>query len=283
MPRWPLTSADWWPPKTMAFTVAHAAAALPLRRLNLVWSAFVVGSMAPDFLYAIGSVKYRSLGHNFPGVVLFTIPAAFAMLWFFHFAVKKTIAGLLPIGMQQRLNAQLGEFRFGGERRTLTIGFSIILGIATHLLWDSFTHAYTWPWRHLAWLQSQIDLPVAGRIPAYGFLQYASTFIGLFALGVWTLLWYRDTAPATGSASPPYFKSRAWLAVVMISIAGAAGFLRAAMLASPPVGASATIQYWDWYVLHFSVTALAVAFWELLFYCLITTSREYSNSRFSSA
>ena len=160
----------------MPFTVAHAAAALPFRRLNLVWSAFVVGSMAPDFPYVIGSVKYRALGHDFPGVVLFTLPISFAVLWFFHFAIKKPVAGLLPIGMQQRLSGQLGEFEFGGVTRMLAITFSIVLGIATHLVWDSFTHTYTWPWRHLPWLQSWIDLPVAGWTPTYMVLQYASTF-----------------------------------------------------------------------------------------------------------
>jgi Domain of unknown function (DUF4184) len=91
----------------MPFTVAHVAAAVPLRRLNLVWSAFVVGSLAPDFPYVIGRVTYRSLGHDFPGVVLFTLPVSFVVLWFFHRVIKKPLAGLLPIGMQQRLKTNL--------------------------------------------------------------------------------------------------------------------------------------------------------------------------------
>src|SRR5271165_1335195 len=119
--------------EAMPFTVAHAAAALPFRRLNLVWSAFLVGSMAPDFPYVIGTVKYRSLGHEFPGVVLFTLPASFVVLWFFHLAIKRPVAGLLPIGVQERLSGQLGEFKFGGMARFPAIAFSIILGIATHL------------------------------------------------------------------------------------------------------------------------------------------------------
>ena len=141
----------------MPFTVAHAAAVLPFRRLKPVWSAILVGSMAPDFPYIVGSLKYRSLGHDFPGVLLFTLPASFVVLWFFHIAIKKPMAGLLPVGMQQRLSGQLGEFKFGGVRRTLAITLSIVLGIATHLVWDSFTHAYTWPWRHLVWLRSWLS------------------------------------------------------------------------------------------------------------------------------
>ena len=263
----------------MPFTVAHAAAALPFRRSNLVWSAILVGSMAPDFPYVVGSVKYRSLGHDFPGVVLFTLPISFVVLWFFHFAIKKPIVELLPVGMQQRLSGQLGVFKFGGVKRTLAITLSIILGIATHLVWDSFTHAYTWPWRHLVWLQSGFHVPLAGWMHGCALLQYVSTGIGLLALAVWIFLWYRNTVPVVASASSPKLKSRVSLAVFMFAIAGALGMWRALLLASQ----SQTNYDWDLLVLQFSVTVIAVAFWELLFYCLITMSRENSSNRLRSA
>ena len=252
----------------MPFTVAHAAAALPLRKLNLVWSAFLVGSMAPDFPYVIGTIKYRSLGHEFPGVLLFTLPASFVVLWLFHIAIKRPVAGLLPIGVQERLSGQLGEFKFGGMARFPAIAFSIILGIATHLVWDSFTHPNTWPGRHWAWLHSWIDLPVAGWTPLSMILQYGSTLIGLFALGVWVLLWYGNTAPDTDMASRSQIRSRVWLAILMFAIAVAAGLLRAWLLTRM---VPRNIHHWDWFLLQFGVTAIAVAFWELLFYCLILT------------
>ena len=257
----------------MPFTVAHAAAARPLRRLNLVWSAFLVGSMAPDFPYVIGSIKYRDLGHFFPGVLLFTLPASFAVLWFYHWAVKRPAAGLLPIGVQQRLSCQLGEFSFGGVGRIWAITLSILLGIATHLVWDSFTHAYTWPWLHFAWLRSRIQVPVVGWISTYMFLQYATTLLGFFALGVWILLWYRETAPVSGAASLPPLQSRVPLAIIMFVMAIAAGLLRPWRLIVVVPGA---LDHWDWLMLNFAVTALAVAFWELLFYCLLTTLRQYT-------
>ena len=264
----------------MPFTVAHAAAALPFRRFNLVWSAFLVGSMAPDFPYVVGNIKYRALGHDFPGVLLFTLPASFAALWFYHYAIKRPIVGLLPIGMQQRLNGELGEFSFAGVRRFLAITFSIILGIATHLLWDSFTHYRTWPWRHFAWLRSWIDLPLTGWTPMTMILQYSSTLLGFMALAVWILLWYRDTAPVAEVASLARLKSRTALALGMFAIALAAGLWRAWMLLGiMPM----TLRHWDWFLLNFSVTAIAIAFWELFFYCVIATSRGYASRRLSSA
>lgn len=262
----------------MPFTVAHAAAALPFRKLNLVWSAFLVGSMAPDFPYVIGTTQYRALGHAYPGVLLFTLPASFAALWFYHFALKRPVAGLLPIGMQRRLNGELGEFNFGGFRRISAITFSIVLGIATHLLWDSITHAHTWLWLHIAWLRRWLDLPIAGWTPVFMVLQYASTVLGLFALVVWILLWYRDTGSVTEATALPPMTSRVSLAVTIFAIAIAAGVLRAwLMIGMLP----RTLYHFDWFMLNFAVTAIAVAFWELLFYCLVMTSCQYS-SRLSS-
>jgi len=264
----------------MPFTVAHAAAALPFRKLNLVWSAFIVGSLAPDFPYVIGNIEYRALGHNFPGLVLFTLPMSFAMLWFFHFAIKRPIAGLLPIGMQQRLAGELGRFRFGGVSRFAVIAFSIFLGITTHLVWDAITHPFTWPWRHSAWLRSMVELPNGDWLQTYAFLQYASTVVGLVALGIWILLWYRKTAPVTGTSSQRPLKSRVPLAAGMCVAAVAIGLLRAWFLIGE---LPRTKNNWEWFILNFAVTALAAVFWVLLLYCLITTSRRYAVRRLSSA
>ena len=251
----------------MPFTLSHAAAALPLRRLNLVWSAFLVGSMAPDLPYITGS-EYRELGHKFPGVLLFTLPASWIALWLFQTAIKKPVVGLLPLGVQQRLQDQLGDFDFSGIARRVTIATSLVLGIATHLVWDAFTHAYTWPWYRLGWLQSWIYVPFAGHMPMFMVLQYASTIIGMVALAAWILLWYRNTPPCKEAALPQP-KSRVLIAFAICAVAAVAGFLRAILLVG---GFPISVKGWDFFLMYVGVTALAVAFWELLLYCLLATS-----------
>ena len=180
----------------MPFTVSHAAAVLPLRKLNLITSAFIVGSMAPDFPYIIGNTEYRGLGHQFPGVIEFTIPASLLALWLFHSIIKRPILGLLPASMQERLRGQTADFNFGGASRFLAILASISLGILSHLAWDSFTHAYTWPWRRFAWLRGFVHIPfVHHRLQLFAALQYISTVAGILALAIWVVLWYRRSAP----------------------------------------------------------------------------------------
>ena len=253
----------------MPFTVSHAAAALPLRRLNLVWSAFLVGSMAPDFPYVVGTTDYRSLGHQFPGVIEFTLPASIFALWLFHTAIKRPAVRLLPIGVQQRLRDHLGDFQFGGPGRFAAILFSIVLGIATHLVWDAFTHPFTWPWRRWVWMQMEVKVPVVGLRPMYMVLQYASTVIGLVALAIWVLLWYRKTMPmpATGAQSA---KSGPLIALTMVAVATVAGLIRAWLV----IGMPKNLDVADAFLLVFGVTAIALVFWQVLIYCLMISSHQ---------
>ena len=174
----------------MPFTVSHAAAVLPFRKLNLVWSAFIIGSMAPDFPYVLGNTANQRFAHRFPGLVEFTIPASLIALWMFHNIIKRPVTGLLPSGMQQRLRNQMGPFPFGGFRRFAAILGSILLGIATHLVWDSFTHDNTWVLDHVRWLRGWIYVPFVGYMPIHSALQYVSSILGLLALAMWVWLWY---------------------------------------------------------------------------------------------
>ncbi len=252
----------------MPFTVSHAAAVLPFRRLNLVWSAFIVGSMAPDFPYIVGTTEYRDLGHHFPGLVWFTVPASFAALWLFHNVVKRPVIGLMPLGMQARLRAQAGEFRFRG--RLLAILGSLILGIATHIVWDAFTHSRTWPWRNIGFLRQSVHVPFLGAVPGFAVMQYASTFAGMFALAIWVWLWYCRTAPSVSLQPHRPAQSRFVLGVAMFVVAGAVGFARAALVVGKPASRGGA----DKFFLIFAVTALALAFWELLLYCVLMSTHQ---------
>jgi hypothetical protein len=253
----------------MPFTVSHAAAVLPFRKLNLVWSAFIIGSMAPDFPYIVGNTDYRAIGHHFPGILEFTFPAAFLALWMFHNVIKGPIVGLLPPGMQARLRDQLEPFPFGGLRRFLAIFASISLGIATHIVWDAFTHSYTWPYYHIRVLRGSVYVPFIGRMPIHSASQYASSIIGLAALAAWVLLWYRKTpAVETGRMRRP--RSRFVLAVVIFLVAALAGLIRALLV----VGMPATRSNADVFLLVFCVTTLALAFWQLLLYCVLVSSHQ---------
>ena len=253
----------------MPFTVSHAAAVLPFRKLNLVWSAFIIGSMAPDFPYVIGNDMYRGFGHRFPGILGFTIPAALFALWMFHNVIKRPIVGMLPIGMQLRLQSELRPFPFSGIKRFTAILVSIVIGIATHVVWDSLTHSYTWAYYHLSWLRGSVHVPFVGVMPVVAALQYGSSVLGMVALALWVLLWYRNTPePQLRFNAVP--KSHFFLAVTMFAIAGMVALIRAFVV----VGMPALRANASHFLMVFAVTAIAVAFWQLLLYCVMVSTHQ---------
>ena len=192
----------------MPFTFAHSAAALPFRRLPLVPSALVIGTFAPDFEYFLRLAPNGRLGHTLPGTFILTLPAALLVLWIFHSLVKRPATMLMPDALRNRLVNHLGDFRFGGASRFLLILASLLLGIATHLLWDSFTHAGTWLYIHWPLLRASVNLPVLGPIPCYKVFQHGSTIVGTGVVVAWLISWYRSSEPSTHVPGESPFAAR---------------------------------------------------------------------------
>ena len=203
----------------MPFTLAHAAAGLPFRRRKLIWSAFFVGTFAPDLEYFVRLSDSNRVGHHFPGVITLTVPASLVVLWIFHNLVKRALAELAPEGLRRRLVPYLGEFRFGGVRRFGAVLGSVLLGVATHLIWDWFTHSHTWAYEHWAWLRQTTDLPHFGPWSHSKILQHASTLAGLAALAIWFVVWYQNAKPAAGVHKPALDSaSRVGIAIGMFAL-----------------------------------------------------------------
>jgi Domain of unknown function (DUF4184) len=177
----------------MPFTLSHAAAALPFRRTRLVPSALVVGCLAPDFEYFLG--RHGAYGHKLPGMFTFDLPLAFAALWLFHHYAKEPLAACLPEGARQRFDSGPDSFPIRSFSRFALIVVSILVGVATHIIWDSFTHTGHWPTNHFPWFRHIVELPLFGKRPVYGILQYLSSVFGIAAILIWYLLWYRNTPP----------------------------------------------------------------------------------------
>lgn len=127
----------------MPFTLAHPAAAVPLAKAHpkgLVLSALVVGSMAPDFEYFLRLALVMTWSHTLTGMFTFCLPISLIVLWVYHRLQKQALAALLPERIYRRLSFVFGEFTFLPLQRLRCICLSILLGTATHLIWDGFTH-----------------------------------------------------------------------------------------------------------------------------------------------
>lgn len=248
----------------MPFTPAHAAAALPLRRLGLVWSALVIGTFAPDLEYFIRLSPGHGYGHTLTGSIFLSLPLAILTLWLFHSFVKAPFIELLPDGIRSRLVYPRTEFQYRGAARLMWIVVSILLGMATHLAWDSFTHANTYFYRHWPVLRMQMHLPILGIVPFYKVLQHASTILGLGALLIWFLLWYRkaQVLPSRDGYKGLRPARKATIFLVAMAVALLAGVARTVAALGIPSNHSAAKQA----VGLFVVTWVAVMWWEFVLY-----------------
>ncbi len=212
----------------MPFTLSHAAAALPFRRTHLEFSALVTGCFAPDFAYFMFLKPRGFYGHTLPGVFVFDLPVSLIALWLFHAYVKQPLSMFLPHAVRRRIRPQQNRFSFWPPARLALIVISILIGTATHILWDSFTHRSFWPYRHLSFLRQTVHLPIAGDVKMYTVLQHSSTVFGIAVLAVWVWLWYRATEPAESPIVEPFTPAQIrviTLAVPLVAISG--GILRA--------------------------------------------------------
>jgi len=231
-------------------------------------SALVIGTFAPDFEYFISLGPHGRFGHTIRGALILTLPVALATLWIFHRFVKRPVVRLLPHGLQSRLAKHVGEFHFGGARRFLLIVASTLLGMATHLLWDSFTHVNTWLWRRWEFLREPISVPVLGAIPHYKLFQYASTVAGMAVLLVWFLYWYRDAEPARESRAPLMPRLRRIAVISCVTLVALGG---AALRAYSQVGIPETFGRMKHFGVDFLITSIVLAWWQLVIYGVIAS------------
>ncbi len=251
----------------MPFTPAHAAPALPLLRLRLVPSALVVGTMAPDFEYFLRLAPGGGFGHPASGAFLLSLPMALAVLWIFHALVKAPLVHLFPDAIRLRIAGRIGPFRFGGPGRFVLIAVSALVGIATHIVWDSFTHSYTWPVHYLPWLTQRVTVPLLGSIEHCTILQHLSTMLGLLAVVAWVVHWYRNTPPAGIDRAPAISASRRYMVLGCIgSAAILGGIIRALVVLDTP----GLRHKWETVIADGTVTGIALAWWVLVLYAVIS-------------
>src|SRR5262245_17601099 len=123
----------------MPFTLAHPAAVLPLYSLSksrLPLSALMIGSMAPDFSY-FTPYNAALATHSIAGLFWFCWPMGLAAWLIFVYVLERPTIAMLPSRWQPQ-PSQSQEITLAA---LAGISVAIVLGAATHILWDSFTHA----------------------------------------------------------------------------------------------------------------------------------------------
>jgi len=218
----------------MPFTLAHPAAALPLRRKPLVLSALVIGSMAPDFEYLLHLAPRSTISHTIPGLLVFCLPTGFIVFCLFHRLWKVPVIHLLPLRHRQRLLAFSTSFPLASVMNCLSVAFSILLGATTHLVWDAFTHKYGWAVGFFPFLSAPLVKTGFLTLPLYKILQHGSSALGMTCLIVAYFRWLRRATPVPETRAAISITSR-WRIVSIILLTSLASALTYAFLRATPL------------------------------------------------
>jgi len=187
----------------MPFTAAHPLAVLPFvrwhRRLGLDPTCLVIGSMVPDFEYFLRAEQLSTISHTFRGLWVWDLPAALILGALVHGVVKWPMLLVAPAAVTRRAVRALGapwRARWNAAA-ALSCTVSAVLGSATHIAWDSFTHAKGWGTRHVHALTTPIRIPGYGAMALHRVLQHASTLVGLVVLAVVVVRWLQRCVAAS--------------------------------------------------------------------------------------
>ncbi|PQJ13114.1 DUF4184 domain-containing protein [Flavipsychrobacter stenotrophus] len=129
----------------MPFTFSHPAIVLPLlkKKYDHLFSAtgLIVGSIAPDFEAFIRFGKEKTYGHNWVGAFWFDLPLALFISFVFHLFVRQSLIENLPRAWRERFEfARTFDWIAYFQKNIIVVILSLLIGVFSHLLWDSFTH-----------------------------------------------------------------------------------------------------------------------------------------------
>lgn len=211
----------------MPFTLSHPAAVLPLLRSPFSPAALVCGALAPDAPYFLVGADIpvsaqswyepflnATYSHTLPGLTV-ALPFTLALLTLYGL-MRRPVAELLPRLTAAGTAARAGDY----PRRAGWVLLSALIGVLTHLAWDSFTHFDGYVVTHVSVLRSQ----VAGDLTVARVIQHVSTVGGLAAIAVH--LWRRPRPTTSSAGLRPAIRRSVVAALAACALVGAAANLQ---------------------------------------------------------
>jgi Domain of unknown function (DUF4184) len=198
------------------FTGSHPAAVLPLLGIGLPASALVIGSMSPDLPYYLPLTTTSWPTHSLLGIVTIDVVLGLAAWALWHGLLSAPALAESPVGLRQRLagRVELGLAGRAGLRQLGLVVVALVVGSATHVLWDEFSHPGRWGTHHLHVLARDW-----GGLPGYRWVQYGSGLFGVAVEAYWLWRWWQRT-PAREVPSAANVR-RTWLVLLLVgAVAG---------------------------------------------------------------
>lgn len=165
----------------MPFTFSHPAIVLPLTFLPRQWfslTGLVIGSLTPDFEYFLRMRIKSNYSHTIDGLLWFDLPLGLLLAFIFHNIIRDSLFDNLPTSLKSRFLA-FRHFDWNGhfKRNWFVVTISTLIGAASHIFLDSFTHEHGYFVQTIPALQNSVEF-LDGQIPIFKILQHSSTLLG---------------------------------------------------------------------------------------------------------
>lgn len=165
----------------MPFTFSHPAIVLPLKKIfknKVSTTGLIAGSITPDFEYFFRMQVKSVYTHTLVGMFTVDIFIGFVIMFLFHEYVRNPLINNSPVFFQKRFLVYK-EFKWINyfKKNVLIIILSLLIGIASHLFWDAFTHKHGYFVQYISFLQDNISTKEL-HFPVYKLLQHVSSIAG---------------------------------------------------------------------------------------------------------
>ena len=165
----------------MPFTFSHPAIILPLNFLPKKWfslTGLIIGSLIPDFEYFLRMRIKSDYSHTLYGLFWLDLPLGILIAYLFHNMVKDHFIQNLPVILRSRFLV-FKNFNWHDyfKKNWFVVIISILIGAASHVFWDSFTHKSGYFVQLIPLLTDTVGF-FDKQIPIFKILQHLSTLTG---------------------------------------------------------------------------------------------------------
>src|SRR5690554_131430 len=204
----------------MPFTFSHPALVLPLAYLPKKWfsmTGLIIGSIAPDFEYFIRMRIQSDYSHTISGLFWFDLPLGIILAFIFHNIVRDSFFNNLPTILKSRL-VKFKSFEWNEyfKKNWLVVIISFLIGAASHIFWDSFTHHNGYFVKTIPTLTNTVAF-IGMQVPIYKILQHSSTIIGGLIV-VFALYKITPDKNVTGKLNTTYWGVFSMLTLTIVAI-----------------------------------------------------------------
>ncbi len=178
----------------MPFTVTHIAAAFPIAwlcRWKIPFSALAIGCMVCDLpVFFPRWIDYHAT-HSIKGLFTHCLPLGWLLFFIYHLFLKRSLIALLPRPIAAKLTPLARSDIRLPLLQILIISLCLLVGAATHVFWDSFTHMNRWGVKLVPVLDEIVYDYARRPVRGYSILQHGSSVVFLPIMFIGTLMWLR--------------------------------------------------------------------------------------------